>query len=383
MKRIELARVAAGDRAGVAELCSVVEQLARSGRFILGEAVLAFEQKFATAAGARHAIGVASGSDALTLALLAAGVMPGDVVLTTPLSFIATAEAILRVGAVPRFIDVDDASLCLCPHALARCFSHCSRGVGGAMTSPSGRRVGAVVPVHLYGRIANMAALATVAREAGVGIVQDAAQAVGGRAGDRSLTSFGSASVSFFPTKNLGAWGDGGAVLTDDDDVAERVKMLRSHGMRGGRAIEVGLNSRLDALQAAVLDRKLAGLGEIEAKRREHAEFYRAALPAWVTRPPPLEPGDACHIFTVRCPRRDAMRAHLDAAGIGTGAYYPELLSDHPIVRSRMEGEPGDCPNARRATGEVLALPIHEHLTRDELERVVMAMGSSRFGDAR
>ena len=374
MKRVELVDLAAGVREHRALLLAAVERVAASGRFVLGDEVLAFEQALAEVCRARFAVSVASGTDALVLALVASGVATGDAVVTTPLSFVATAEAILRVGAVPLFVDVDPESACLCPRELERFFATCDMGPSGPTKVHRGRRVSAVVPVHLYGRIADLVALEEIAVASGACLVADAAQAVAGVLGARSLTSFGAAALSFLPTKNLGAWGDGGAVLTDDEGVAQRIRSLRTHGLDAGVAEELGYNSRLDALQAAVLAAKLPTLRHVEERRRAHAAYYRAELPAWVRRPPALAIGDVCHLFTVRGSRRDELAAHLDACGIATGVYYRQLLFEHPAIHSRLDGAPSSCPVAAAFAREALSLPIHEHLAPTDLERVVAAV---------
>lgn len=364
MTRIELVDLQALDRDLGTALRGAVDRVASSAQFILGEAVASFEQALAAHAGVRHAIGVASGSDALVLALRAQGVRPGEVVVTTPLSFIASVEAILRVGALPCFVDVDTDSLCLSPAALQRYLHRCRRVDEVLLDPDSGSRVRAVLPVHLYGRAA---AIGEVAAAHGLAVVHDAAQALGVRGQP--------AAVSFHPSKNLGGWGDGGAVLCDDDAFAATVRSLRIHGHDdAGGFQQVGLNSRLDAIQAAVLQVKLEHLPAHEARRRANAAVLSellADIPGLVL-PPPLSDRDVCHLFTVRHQRRDQLAAALDVAGIATRVYYRRLLSDEPSVRGHLSGGPLD--EARLATAEVLSLPVHAYLAPEDLERIAAAV---------
>jgi len=331
-----------------ADVERAIARVLDSAVFVGGPEVEGFEGELAAAAGARRAVGVSSGTDALLATLMALGVGPGDEVVTTPLTFFATAGAAARLGARPVFADVDDESLCLDPAAAA-----------AAVTA----RTRAVAPVHLYGRPAALPSVPCA-------VVEDAAQALGagppvGRA----------AAISFFPTKNLGALGDAGAVLTDDDDLADRVARLRVHGARPKyhHAI-VGGNFRLDALQAAVLRAKLPHLGRWTAARRAHAARYRelfaaARVPAELRLPAP-HPAHVWHQFVVRAPRRDALRAHLAAAGVGTEVYYPVPLHLQPCFAD-LGGRPGQLPVAERAAAEVLALPVHPALGADAQAYVV------------
>jgi dTDP-4-amino-4,6-dideoxygalactose transaminase len=334
---------------------AAIARVLDSGVFIGGPEVAAFERELAAAAGARSAVGVSSGTDALHATLLALGVAPGlpgrqrgDEVVTTPLSFFASAGGAARLGARIVFADIDDESLTLDPRAaLASC----------------SERTRAIVPVHLFGHPAQLP-------DAPCPIVEDAAQSLGagpvrGRA----------AAVSFFPTKNLGAIGDAGAVLTDDAELADRIALLRTHGARPKyHHLAIGGNFRLDPLHAAVLRAKLPHLPSWIAARRGHAERYRAAfaaarLPAELRLPAP-HPAHVYHQFVIRAPRRDALRAHLTAAGIGTEIYYPTPLHLQPCF-AELGYRPGAFPVAERACREVLALPIHPALAPAAQDYVV------------
>jgi dTDP-4-amino-4,6-dideoxygalactose transaminase len=377
-ERIGIADLRALDRDLGAAVRAAVERVAVSGRFVLGETVALFERELAAHLGVRHAVGVGSGSDALLLALVAAGVEPGDVVVTTPLSFIATAEAIVRAGARPRFVDVDPESLCLDPDALARYLDGCSREGEALRDRGSGGRVRAILPVHLYGRLAEVEALDDLATGAGLAMVHDAAHAFG--AAGKPLGASGSACLSFFPAKTLGAWGDGGAVVTNDDGIAEGVRMLREHGRSAPQVYQqIGLNSRLDALQAAVLAAKLPHVEAHESARRRHALHYNARLANIEgLEVPRLGDGESVYLYTVRVSahRRAALREHLSMHGIETAVHYPTLLHEQPALAPYLDGHTPSVPEARRAAAEVLSLPCHPYLDEEAIERVLAAMAS-------
>jgi dTDP-4-amino-4,6-dideoxygalactose transaminase len=318
---------------------AAIARVLDSGVFVGGPEVGAFERELAEATGARHAIGTSSGSDALHAIFLALGLGSGDEVVTTPLTFFATAGAAARLGARIVFADVEDASLTLDPEAA---LSACSA------------RTRAVVPVHLFGRPARLPI-------APCPIVEDAAQSVGA-----ARAPGNTAALSFFPTKNLGALGDAGAGLTDDPALADRIALVRTQGARPKyHHIAVGGNFRLDPLQAAVLRAKLPHLAGWNAARRRHAERYRQlfaanSLPPEVRLPAPHD-GHVYHQFVIRVPRRDALRTRLAAAGIGTEVYYPEPLHLQPCFAD-LGYRAGAFPVAERACREVLALPIHPML---------------------
>ncbi|HEU0030798.1 MAG TPA: DegT/DnrJ/EryC1/StrS family aminotransferase [Kofleriaceae bacterium] len=319
------------------ELDAAIARVLDSGTFIGGPEVEGFERELAAVGGARHAIGTSSGTDALHLLGMALDVASGDEIVTTPFTFFATAGSFARLGARLVFADIDDATLALDPAAaLAACTS----------------RTRAIVTVNLFGALAPLPATA-------IPIIEDSAQSLG--AGPpRTLAS----AISCFPTKNLGALGDAGAILTNDDALADRVRLLRSHGARPKyHHLAIGGNFRLDALQAAVLRVKLAHLAAWTARRRAIAARYRALLADIPDVRLPVDDASCVyHQFVIRVPRRDALRAHLASRGIATEIYYPEPLHLQPCFAA-LGHRPGSLPNAERACREVLALPIYPTLS--------------------
>jgi len=331
-----------------AELDAAIARVLDSGQFIGGPELSGFESALANAGGARHAIGVSSGTDAILATLMALGIGPGDEVITTAFTFFATASAAARLGARLVFADIDDDSLMLAPSAAADACSDRTR---------------AVLTVNVFGALATLPAVPCP-------VIEDAAHSLG--AGDvRGLA----ATLSFFPTKNLGALGDAGAVLTDDDELAERLRLLRNHGARPKyHHVAIGGNFRLDALQAAVLHTKLEHLSRWTEQRRATANRYRDLFAA-ITLPPELRlpaahPSHVYHQFVIRAPRREALRSHLAERGIETAIYYPEPLHLQPCF-AELGYRPGSLPVAERACSEVLALPIQPAVTLAAQEYVV------------
>lgn len=347
-----------------------VEEVASSQRFILGEPVERFEETLAAHEGVDHAVGVASGTDALLLALQALGVGEGDEVVTTPFTFFATAGAIHNAGGRPVFVDIEPETFNMDP---------------GRLAEATGPDTAAVVPVHLFGQMADVGAIRRVADRHGAAVVEDAAQAAGARresGGEpRAPGQVGdAAALSFFPAKNLGAWGDGGAVLTDDPELAERVRRLRVHGgLRSYRHEEIGTNSRLDALQAAVLEAKLPHLEDWNRARAEHAAWYDERFAeleeaGCLRRPAARE--DARHVYhqyTLRVRDRGALREHLSGREIGTGVYYPLPLHLQPCFED-LGYEEGDFPESERAARQVISLPVFPELTDAERAEVADAV---------
>jgi dTDP-4-amino-4,6-dideoxygalactose transaminase len=347
-------------RASAAELDAAIARVLGSGRFVLGAEVEAFEREFASWLGARFAIGVGSGTDAIALALRACGIGEGDEVVTVSHTAVATVAAIEMVGAVPVLADVDPRTMTLDARALE------------AVVGP---RTRAVVPVHLYGRPAAMEAIREVARRRDLRIVEDAAQAHGAMVGDRKVGTLGDAAAfSFYPTKNLGAFGDGGAVVTDDAEVAARCRRLRQYGWNAERVSEApGVNSRLDELQAAVLRVKLARLHAAVERRRAIAARYSEALAGRDLALPSDAPGTrhAYHLYVVRTGDRERLAARLEARGIGTAVHYPIPVHRQPAYAGRLRFD--DLAESDRAAREVLTLPLYPELGDEEVEAVIAA----------
>jgi dTDP-4-amino-4,6-dideoxygalactose transaminase len=350
------------------EIDRVILEVGAGGQYIMGPNVAAFEVELARFLGAERALSCASGTDALFLALKGLGVGPGDEVLTTPFSFIATCEAISQCGAEPRFADVDPLTLNLEPDATA------------AAISP---RTRVLLPVHLFGRPAALPRFMALAERFHLHVVEDVAQAVAARHSGRACGAWGDAGcLSFFPSKNLGAMGDGGMVLCHDEELYTQIDTLRKHGGRVKYVHErVGVNSRLDELQAAVLRLKLGRLLEWTEARREAARRYDALL-AGVTEvsivggrlnaePPELY--SVYHQYTVRLPERDAVAATMRERGVATMVYYPIPLHLQPVNRG-LGYEPGSLPEAERAAREVLSLPISPEITAETQQAVVEAL---------
>jgi dTDP-4-amino-4,6-dideoxygalactose transaminase len=354
------------------ELLSAVARVCDSQQFILGPEVEAFEQEIAEHLGAGQAIAVSSGTDALLVSMMALGIGPGDEVLTTPFSFFATAGCVSRLGAVPRFVDIDPATFNMNPDAVE------------AAITPQTR---AVLPVHLYGQCADIGPINAAARRAGIPVIEDACQAIGARYNDRPAGSLGAVGCfSFFPTKNLGGFGDGGLVTTNDSRLAHEVRLLRNHGAEPKYLHQrIGGNFRLDAIQAAVLRVKLPHLERWTSMRRAnaagYAELFEAAgLTSRVTLP--VEADGCRHVynqFVVRVPHRDRVRASLTRAGIGTEIYYPVPFHLQECFAS-LGYASGDFPEAERAAKEVLALPVYGELTREQLSAVVSAIAAALPG---
>lgn len=349
------------------ELQAAMNEVVEDQRFILGPAVERLEREVSAALGIPHAIGCASGTDALLLSLRALDVQPGDEVVTTPFTFFATAGAIHNVGARPVFADIDPETFNLRPEAAEAVVTE---------------RTKAIMPVHLFGQMADMPAFRRLADSRGAGLIEDAAQAIGARQRlpDGSWITTGSlgdaCGFSFFPSKNLGAFGDGGMVVTTDAAVAERLMRLRVHG---GRQMyhheEVGYNSRLDALQAAVLSVKLPHLAQWSAARRSNAAFYDEALAGIEGIVTPVVRDENESIFnqyTIRVTggRRDELSAFLKERGVGSNVYYPVPMHLQECFSYLGYGK-GDFPESERAAGEVLSIPVYPELTEAQLAHVV------------
>jgi dTDP-3-amino-3,4,6-trideoxy-alpha-D-glucose transaminase len=327
--------------------------------FVLGPEVEAFEREFAAASGAPHAVGVGNGTDALALILRALGIGAGDEVVTTPLSAAYTALAIVMAGARPVFADIDPQRLTLDPAAAER-----------AITG----RTRALLPVHLYGQPADMPALAALASRRNLALVEDCCQAHLATCAGQPVGTFGAAGAfSFYPTKNLGALGDGGAVVTCDAALAARVARLRNGGQADRyQHVEIGINSRLDEMQAAILRVRLPRLRSWTDQRRALAARYRSLLEgAAIDIPPEIDPGHVYHLFPIRTRNRAALQDRLRAAGIETLVHYPTPISQQPAFASL---DPADCPQAIRAAGEVVSLPLYPGLAAEAVTTVAEAV---------
>ncbi len=339
-----------------------IDRVVARGWFVLGPELEAFENEFAVASGAAAAVGVGTGTDALAIALRALGIGPGDEVITTPVSAAYSALAIMMAGARPVFADIDPDRLTLDPQAAA-----------GAVTS----RTAAIMPVHLYGQPADMIEISSVASRHGLAIVEDCCQAHLATCAGKPVGSFGAAAAySFYPTKNLGALGDGGAITTNDPELAARAKRLRNGGQTDRyHHGEFGVNSRLDEMQAAILRARLPFLAAWTTRRREFAGQYRSRLAnqGAVLIPPQLDAGHVYHLFPVRSAARDAVQSSLRAAGIETLIHYPVPIPQQPALRSE---QPVDCPVANRVCSEILSLPLYPSLPPQAIDRVADALAS-------
>jgi dTDP-4-amino-4,6-dideoxygalactose transaminase len=351
------------------EVLAAVTRVIDSQKFILGEEVQALEKEIAAYSNAQFAIGCASGSDALLLALMAAGIGHGDRVITTPFTFFATAGAISRLGAIPVFVDIDPDTFNLDPELVKR-----------AIESHEGIR--AIIPVHLFGGCADMDPICAIAESRGIVVIEDAAQAIGAEYKGRRAGSLGQMGCfSFFPSKNLGGYGDGGMVTTNDPGLAERLKALRVHGCKKKYIHEwVGVNSRLDALQAAVLRVKFRYLDEWSGRRQENADLYRKLLAeagAGVISPQ-AAPYQTRHIynqFVIRCRDRNGLQANLKEAGVGTEVYYPLPLHLQKCFAD-LGYKAGDFPISEKAAEEVLALPANPDVSGDDIRYVCRTLAA-------
>ena len=344
------------------ELEKAVHDVLRSGRFILGPNVEAFERETAGFLGARFAVGVGSGTDALVLALRALGIGPGDEVIVPSFTFFATAEAVSLVGATPVFADIEPTTFCIEPESVAELCN---------------LRTRAIVPVHLFGHPAEMDAIGDLARARGLAVLEDAAQAFGALYRGRKIGTLGNAAAfSFFPSKNIGAFGEAGLISSDDEAVANSIRSLRAHGSRERYVhTEIGYNARLDEIQAALLRVKLPHVPSWNDERRRVAAVYDAALAGVAgVRTPRVAPGctHVFHQYTVRVPaaQRAGIQRALDAAGIATQIYYP--IPNHALPMYAKEGR--RLPETEAAAREVLSLPIYPELSNEDAERIARAL---------
>jgi len=367
-------------------LVAAFRQALRTATFVAGPEVEGFEREFAAFCGARYCVGVANGTDAVRFALMASGVGPGDAVVTVSHTFIATVEAISQAGAATEFVDIDERTYCMGPEALDSYLARCAREP--ATGRPLGKRTGlpikAVLPVHLYGQVADMDAIASIASEYGLLVIEDACQAHGAEyrsrdGGWRRAGTFGKAAAfSFYPGKNLGACGEGGAVTTADEQVAQKIRMLREHGQARKYYHDVeGCNGRLHAIQAAFLRIKLSRLDGWNAERRAAAARYAdllGSMPGLVVPFAARNSYPVYHLYVIRTKDRDALGGHLKAHGIMTGLHYPLPLHLQGCYRDWGYAA-GSLPVTERVAREVLSLPMFPALTGEQQQRVADAIG--------
>lgn len=350
------------------EIHEAIARVVDSQMFILGPEVTTMENSIADYCGSKHCIGVSSGTDALLVALMALDVGPGDEVITTSYSFFATAGCVARLGAKPVFVDIDPATYNIDPSQIA-----------SKVTS----RTKAIMPVHLYGQCADMDPILEIAERYGLHVIEDAAQAIGAEYHGKRAGSIGTIGCfSFFPSKNLGAFGDAGAVTTNDTALDEKIRILRMHGMSPKYYHKmIGGNFRIDALQCAILSVKLKYLDNWTASRQMNAKYYTAALGAhgvagrWVTTPPASQDRHIFNQYIVRCNDRDALQAHLKSCNVGTEIYYPVPLHLQECF-AYLGYQRGDLPRSEAAAESTLALPIYPELSMPQKEAVVDAVAS-------
>jgi dTDP-4-amino-4,6-dideoxygalactose transaminase len=348
------------------EIKAAIDQVLDSQHFILGPQVKALEEEVARYCGRRFGVGVASGTDALTLALRASGIGPGDEVIVPSFSFIATADCVSLLGATPVFVDIEPETFCIATGQLAQKIT---------------ARTRAIIPVHLYGQSVAMDDILDIARKHNLLVIEDNAQAIGATYKGRKTGSLGDIGcLSFFPSKNLGACGDAGMIITDSEETARRLRSLRAHGsLKKYFSEEQGWNSRLDEIQAAILRVKLRYLDRWNEGRRSRAARYDTLLQGvrGVKRPTISAWGDhVFHQYTVRVPNRDAVQKQMTAYGVASMVYYPVPMHLQPIFEP-LGYKRGDLPESERAAEEVLSLPIYAELTNDQIESVVNALGDA------
>jgi dTDP-4-amino-4,6-dideoxygalactose transaminase len=373
------------------ELLSVFRNALHSAGFVGGSAVENFEREFAAFCEARHCVGVANGTDALRFALIAAGVKAGDAVLTVPNTFIATAEAISQAGARPYFVDVEERTYNLDPRRLRGFLEQdCSQNAHGEMiTRDCGLRIKAVIPVHLYGQMADMDAIAEIAEEFGILVIEDACQAHGAEYFSKKRNAWlkaGSvgraAAFSFYPGKNLGACGEAGAVTTNDEHLATSVRMIRDHGQAKKYYHDLqGYNGRLDAIQAGFLSVKLKHLAKWTRQRREIARWYNEQLRESGSVVTPFEPDwsrSVYHLYVVRVENRQKLQVDLIAQNIGTGIHYPVPLHQQKAY-AHLGYRTGDFPVTERLAAQIISLPMSPQLTEQQVERVVTGVRNTTF----
>jgi len=341
-----------------AAITAAIGRVLESGRYILGEEVTCFEREFADFHGVGHCIGVSNGTEAICLALKACGILPGEEVITVSHTAVATVAAIELVGAVPVLVDINPESRCMDPERIQECITKKTR---------------AIIPVHIYGQPCLMNEICEIARKNHLYIIEDCAQACGAEISGERIGTFGDAAAfSFYPTKNLGAIGDGGAVLTDNDDIAEKVRLFRQYGWNESRDAQFpGMNSRLDEIQAAILRVKLPFLLEENARRRQIADRYNSILDGGAIQSPRDIPGTihAMHLYVVECDNRDSLQDFLKQKKIGSGIHYPKAVHQQGAYRGKIRGW-ASLPNTERLYERILSLPMYPELSDEDVEKV-------------
>jgi len=360
-----------------AEIDAAISRVLAGGFYILGEETAALEREFAAAVGCQYGIGVGSGTDAIVLALRGLGIGQGKIVATVSNTAVATVAAIEIVGATALLIDIDPRTYTMEPQALERALAAAAR---------AGKPVAAILPVHLYGQAADLAAMLPLAREYDAALIEDCAQAHGATFAGRPVGSYGNAAAfSFYPTKNLGALGDAGLVTTQSEHLAIELKAIRQYGWRDGRRVSAsqGINSRLDELQAAVLRAKLPRLGADNDRRRQIAARYDSGLADLPVSRPFRDPrcSHVFHQYVIRCVDRDALRVALKGAGIATNIHYPVPVHLQPAYRDRLSVGPGGLLNTEQAALEILSLPMYPQLSDAEVDRVIEAIRTWAMGN--
>jgi dTDP-4-amino-4,6-dideoxygalactose transaminase len=365
---IQYVDLAANFRAHADHIRVAVERVLQSGWYILGREVTAFEEEFAAYCDVGFGVGVASGTDAVALALKGCGVQPGDEVVTVSHTAVATVAAIEQIGAVPVFVDIDPLTRCMQPDLIASLISEKTR---------------AIVPVHIYGQPSDMPKIMQIAQTHGLKVVEDCAQAHGAEIAGRKVGSFGDAAAfSFYPTKNLGALGDGGAIVTSTPDIYHRCRALREYGWEKRYISSVaGVNSRLDELQAAVLRVKLSCLDVENMRRREIAASYSQALQSRGITPPATIPGTehAMHLYVVECEQRERFEQYLKMAGVATVRHYPLAVHQQPAYSGRIRGSMA-LPVTEHLYQRIVSLPMYPHLSNEQVEYICRLLVSFSAG---
>ncbi|MFA4910824.1 MAG: DegT/DnrJ/EryC1/StrS family aminotransferase [Desulfobacteria bacterium] len=358
------------------EIDRAIKEVLEDGNFILGPSVEKLEKEIASYLGAKYAVGLASGTDALHMALLACGVRKGQDVITTPFTFVSTVETIVSVGAAPIFVDIDPRTYNIAPEKIEEFIetkTSFNKKEGILINKENGNQIRAILPVHLYGQSADIEHIVSLCSKYNLLLIEDCAQAFGSEYKGRKVGTFGEIGcLSFFPSKNLGCYGDGGMIITDSEDLADKIRILRNHGSKVKYYyIEMGFNSRLDEIQAAILRVKLRKIDKFNELRRKSASLYNDCLRG-VDLITPYEDEHVKHVYhqyTIRIKDRDRVSRCLVDEGIASAVYYPLPLHQQPVFK-RLGFNTGDLKNSESASLEVLSLPMYPELTEEEIQRV-------------